>query len=197
MANAYAAAPVSDLIVKGKLVVPVCSIAAGDEGIYDFGKQSATVVKPNADTALTPMVKTWTITCDAETYLNLTPTDNRAESASTASNVNFGLGSVNGSGKIGYYTATMSNATVDDTNTNLFITSNGTIGTGAVKTTAQIYKGYRSGWAATASTQKSGKVFVADITVAPTLASSAVMNGPITEDTNLDGSLTLNFAYGI
>lgn len=197
MATAQAAAPIAELKVKGQLVVPVCTVAAADDGIYDFGKQSATVVKPNADTTLPSMVQTWTISCDAETYLNLTPTDNRADSASTTSTVNFGLGKVNDSGKIGYYTATMSNGMVDTVSTNLFITNNNVIGTGAVKATAQIYTGGRSGWAATGTTQKSGKVFVTDITVTPTLASSATMNGPITEDTNLDGSLTLSFAYGI
>ncbi len=197
MANAYAAPPVSELKVKGQLVVPVCTVAAADDGIYDFGKQSATIVKPAGDTPLTAMSKTWTVTCDAETYLNLTPTDNRADSASSVSTTYFGLGKVNTDGKIGYYTATMSKGSVDSVSTNLFMTSTSTIATANVNATAQIYKGGRSGWAATSTTQKSGKVFVADITVAPNLASTAVMNGPITEDTNLDGSLTLSFAYGI
>lgn len=197
MANAYAAPPSSELKVKGTLVVPVCTVSAGDNGVYDYGKQSATLIKPNADTALTAMTKTWTVTCDAETYLNLTPTDNRADTVSTVATSNFGLGKVNTTGKMGFYTATMGNASVDGTSTNLFVTNNNTISTTNVKPTAAIFNGGRSGWAASGTTQKSGKIFVADITVAPTLASSAVMNGPITDDANLDGSVTLTFAYGL
>ncbi len=197
MANAYAAPPVAELKVKGQLVVPVCTVAASDDGVYDFGKQSATLVKPNAYTNLTPMVKTWTVTCDAETYLNLTPTDNRADSTSAVANANFGLGKVNTDGKIGYYTATMSKATVDNTSTSLFSTRNNVIASADVAATTAIATGGRSGWAASSTTQKSGKVFSADITVQPYLASSAIMQGPITDDTNLDGSLTLSFAYGI
>ncbi len=192
---AQAAPPTADLQVSGKLVVPVCSVAAADDGVYNIGKQSATVVKPAADTVLGDMTKTWTIACDAETYLNFSVVDNRADTASTVSAINYGLGSVNGTGKIGFYTARIGNAKVDNVDTLLHGTSGTTVTTAGKE--IGIYKTYKTIWVANASTQKSGKVFMADITVTPTLASSAVMNGPITEDTNIDGSMTLTFAYGL
>ncbi|MHA7847529.1 DUF1120 domain-containing protein [Serratia sp. D1N4] len=195
MANAHADAPTAELKVIGELTVPTCTVAGPDDGIYDFGKLSATMIKPAATTALTPMTKTWTVTCDAETYLNFAPVDNRAASASAVATTNFGMGMVNNTGKIGYYTAQMENATVDGVASSLFTSASATFTPAA---TANITTGQRSGWAtATANTQKSGKIFVADITVSPVLASSATMNGPITDDTNIDGSMTLNFAYGI
>ncbi|AHG20592.1 beta-fimbriae major subunit [Chania multitudinisentens RB-25] len=195
IAQAQATAPTAELKVIGELTVPTCTVAAADDAIYDFGKLSSTMIKPAATTALTPMTKTWTITCDAETYLNFSPEDNRGSSASTVAATNFGMGMVNSTGKIGYYTAQMRNATVDGVASSLFTSPSATFTPAA---TANITTGQRSGWAtATASTQRSGKVFVADITVSPVLASSATMNGAITDDTSIDGSMTLKFAYGI
>lgn len=195
MANAQAANPSAELKVIGELTVPTCTVASTNDGVYDFGKLSATMIKPSATTALTAQTKTWTISCDAETYLNFTPVDNRAASSSSSATTNFGMGTVNGTGKIGYYTAQLKNATVDGTTSSLFTSASATF---TPATTAAITTGQRSGWATSAAnTQKSGRVFVADITVSPVLASSSTMNGPITDDTKIDGSMTLNFAYGI
>ncbi len=198
MTGAYAAAPTADLSVKGQLVVPVCTVAATDDGIYNIGKQSATVVKPTANTQLASMTKAWTITCDAETYLNFSHVDNRASSASTTHIGNFGLGNVNGSGKIGFYTVVVKNPTVDGVPSRVFSTMNNSVTSTDIVPYLSIHTGNRHGWASASSiAQKSGKIFMADFEVTPTLASSSAMNGPITDDTNIDGSMTLNFAYGI
>lgn len=197
MAGAYAAPPTADLMVKGKLVVPICQINATNDGVYNLGKVPATMVQASGNTELASMTKTWTITCDAETYLNFSHTDNRANSASTVSEPNFGLGNVNGNGKIGFYNVSATNASVDGDATQMFHSQDGTITSNNVGAVRRLYDGWRMGWAATPTTQKSGKVFVADLVVTPTLASSAVMNGAITDDTNIDGSLTLHFAFGI
>lgn len=198
MVGAHAAPPEANLKVTGKLVVPVCSVVADNNGVYDIGRQSATIVHPNTNTPLPSMTKTWTITCDAETYLNFTHSDNREASASVVARPNFGLGNVNGSGKIGFYTVDVKNPTVDGVTTRVFSTMNNTITTNDVVPYLSVHKENRHGWAANSSiAQQSGKVFTADFVVTPTLASSTIMNGPITEDTDIDGSLTLNFAYGI
>ena len=185
----------AELIVKGELTVPSCEVAAADNGTYDLGRISGTMIKPSTVTTLAAISKTWTITCDAETYLNFSPEDNRKDTASTAATTNFGLGMVNGTGKIGYYTAQMRNPTVDGKTAYLFNSSSATFAPAA---TAAIATGTRSGWATSAnSTQQSGKVFAADIVVTPVLASSTTMNGAITDLTDIDGSMTLNFAFGI
>ncbi len=78
---AQAAPPSAELKVKGKLGVPSCTVIAPDGGIYDLGKISATNVKSGiATTALPTMTKTWTINCDAITYLSYTSIDNRLAS---------------------------------------------------------------------------------------------------------------------
>ncbi|WP_145490687.1 DUF1120 domain-containing protein [Yersinia rohdei] len=192
---ANAATPTAELKVIGTLTVPSCTIVAPDEGVYDLGRLSSSLVKSGtALTALTAITKTWTVNCDADTYLNFTPVDNRAASASAVATTNFGLGNVNETGKIGYYTAVIKQGTVDGKASNLFSSATSTF---TATTTAALTTGLRTGWSSAANTQSTGKVFTADITVSPILAGTTTMGGPITEDAEIDGSMTMNFAFGI
>ncbi|MGE4799918.1 DUF1120 domain-containing protein [Yersinia hibernica] len=192
---AQAATPTAELKVIGTLTVPSCTVASPDEGVYDFGKMSSSLVKSGtATTPLTAMTKTWTVSCDAETYLNFTPIDNRAASVSVAGATNFGMGNVNGTGKIGYYTAQIKNGTVDNKSSSVFTSASSTF---TLTSTAALTTGMRTGWSSAANTQSTGKVFSADITVSPVLAGTTTMGGPITEDAEIDGSMTMNFAFGI
>ncbi len=193
MANAFAAPPSAELKVIGTLTVPTCSVTSDDDGVYDIGKISASMVKPTANTPLNAMEKKWTVSCDAETYLNFKPVDNRAETASAGSATSFGLGLVNETGKIGFYNVTMKNGTVDGESSSVFSSATASV---ASVTQVSVSSANRNGWSS-GSAQKSGKSFTADLVVSPTLASTSIMNGAVTEDTDIDGSLTLNFAYGI
>ena len=186
----------AELKVVGELTVPTCTVAAVDDGIYDIGKLSSVDIPQSGYKQLPVITKNWVITCDAETYLNFTPVDNRASSMSSSSTtgIYFGMGFVNGTGKIGVFAAKVSNAKVDGVTTSLFTSKSATFtGTAGVDLTLE----NRTGWTSAANTQKSGKVFTADIAVTPWLGNSTQMNGPITENTDIDGSVTLNFAYGI
>ncbi len=192
---ANAEAPTAELKVIGTLTVPSCTVNAPDDGVYDFGKLSSSLIKSGATTtALTPITKNWTVNCDAETYLNFTPVDNRAASVSTAGATNFGMGNVNDTGKIGYYMAQIKNGTVDGKPSNLFSSANAVF---TATTFANLTTGMRTGWSSAANTQSVGKIFTADITVSPILGGTTVMGGPITEDAEIDGSMTMNFAFGI
>ncbi|HDL6859878.1 TPA: hypothetical protein ACQ31S_003924 [Yersinia enterocolitica] len=102
---------------------------------------------------------------------------------------------VNGSGKIGAYSINMQNAVVDGNSSKLFSSSTGVFS--AVTATALYNHGPSVGWASADNIQAAGKVFSTEIKVEPILASTTVMNGPITEDTELNGSVTLDFAYAI
>ncbi|HGH0375403.1 TPA: fimbrial assembly protein, partial [Yersinia enterocolitica] len=77
------------------------------------------------------------------------------------------------------------NGTVDGKASNLFSSATSTF---AAATTANLTTGLRTGWSSAANTQSTGKVFVADITVSPILGGTTTMNGPITDDAELDGS---------
>lgn len=177
------------------MTVPSCTIASPDAGVYDIGKLSSSLVKSGTTvTVLAQINKTWTVNCDANTYLNFTPVDNRTGSSSDNSLTSFGLGKINNTGKIGYYTVQIWNATVDGKKSGVFTASSASFSQVA---SSYLTIGQRTGWAAGANTQSSGKVFVADLIVTPVLAGTNTMNGAITEDAKIDGSLTMNFAFGI
>ncbi len=194
-----AATPTADLKVKGKLGVPTCTVIAPDNGVYDLGKISATNIKSGTTTTALPTVtKTWVTTCDTETYLTYTVQDNRSGSESATGGGNYGLGFVNGTGKIGYYTFLMTNPKVDNVSAN--IRCDGPPESGAepnCTTTSRMYKNYTQGWSNADNSLKAGKTFSIDIAVHTVLAGAATMNGPVTEDTQIDGSTTINFAFAI
>lgn len=193
-ASVQAAPPTAELKVKGDLTVPVCTVAATGDGTYDLGKLSSTLIKASANTSLTPIIQSWTVTCDADTYLVFKPADNRDGTSSDSAATSFGLGMVNDTGKVGFYQTTINKATVDGQNSSVFSSNSATF---AIGSSALLTKGVNAGWASAANTLKSGKIFAVDISVQPYLASSASMKGAITDEVKVDGSMTLNFAYGI
>ncbi|AOF16945.1 fimbrial assembly protein [Yersinia enterocolitica] len=197
--TAHAAPPTAELKVKGKIGVPTCNINAPDSGVYDIGNISSTKIQSGtARTTLPEITKNWVISCDSVTFLTVKSIDNRLGSSSaTSGSGHYGLGMINGTGKIGYYTVLMSNAQVDGSPSSLFYTTEPTF---IVRSETALYngeKGYRQGWASADNILKAGKVFSADFTVKPFLAGTDTMNGPVTEETKVDGSLTMNFAFGI
>lgn len=200
MTAAQATAPTSELTVIGTLAIPSCTILAPNDGIYDIGKLSSSLIKPGtvtahaAMTALTPMTKKWVVTCDADTYLNFTPVDNRDASRHLAYTDTFGLGHVNSTGKIGYYVVWMKNGTVDGKVSQFFSSDTGTF---SPNSEVALYNNRVTGWASAANIQTVGKVFATDIMVSPYLAGTTDMNGPITDNTAIDGSMTMSFAFGI
>ncbi|MBR8655920.1 DUF1120 domain-containing protein [Achromobacter sp. Marseille-Q0513] len=192
---AHAAAPSASLYVRGSIGVPGCNVSTANDGVYDFGRIASSLIKPGtATTTLDSMEKSWTVSCDAQTFLGFTVIDNRSGTASLDRVNNFGLGNVNETGKIGYYTVQMKDGAVDGKSSYLYATP-GTSSTAS----PSVYLGTNAqlGWAAGSNTQKAGKVFTATLAVTPTLAGSTTMGGPITDEVSLDGSLTLNFAFGL
>ncbi|MEB7886693.1 DUF1120 domain-containing protein [Serratia fonticola] len=191
-----ASAPTAELKVVGKINVPSCTVVVPDGGVYDLGKISATLVKAGTTrTKLQEITKNWSVVCDAETYLKVNAIENRANTAvgGVVNNNNFGLGSVNGTGKIGYYGILMSNVKVDGKDTKLFFVgaSNTAMDSVYLTTTPPL------AWGSATNVFTNGKVFSADLTVSPTLGGKSDMQGTINDIVKVDGSVTLNFVYGI
>lgn len=193
--GAQAEQPSSELKVKGTVGISSCTVIAPDDGIYDLGRISSSLVKPGTATTELPAIKkTWTINCDLATYLRYRSTDNRLDSASdTSSSLNHGLGNINGTGKIGFYTAKTSNHHVDGKSTLIYSTVVSGTGTGS-----NLYNnmGFIV-FSDESRTAIAGKSFDFDVTISPILAGTKTMNGPITEDANIDGSTSINFSFGI
>ncbi|CNF62299.1 DUF1120 domain-containing protein [Yersinia enterocolitica] len=188
---ANAKAPTAELTVKGQVSPPGCIIMAPDGGVYNVGEIAGHTVKPSALTVLPSITKNWSVICDAETYVSVTGSDNRA--GSSTSGGRYGLGFVNGAGKIGDYGVYFSNAKVDGT-AKYFRKQEE-----AAAAILSLSIGPLNGlsWVHANATKAPGKVFSADIEVMPRLGSVADMKGPITENVKIDGSMTLSIIIGI
>jgi hypothetical protein len=186
----------SDLIVKGTITAPSCNVTPPNgDGIYDFGDIAASSLS-NSRLALNPQSKTWIIECDADTYMTYTADDQEAASVLAAANTNYGLG-LNGTNKIGFYTVTMENGSVDGTPTSVYYQSIGTTSPGSAAATTPVYNvSYKQGWVHATGIAALGKNFAMDLKVAPTLGTLAEV-GPTTQDVPFAGSTTLIFTAGI
>ncbi|MBU5412415.1 DUF1120 domain-containing protein [Serratia ureilytica] len=196
--GAAIAAPMSsELKIKGKMAVPSCQVSVSNGGVFDLGKISNGLIDPNKTTPLTTGALVINAKCDAATYLSFTAEDNREGSSSTSGSTYFGLGSVNGTGKLGYYQMKMYAAVVDHGGASrVYSTPKGST-TFSASQDIMIDKNKVMGWAKGNNVQNGGKEFIAAIDFMPVLASSREMNGPLTESVKLDGSALLNFAYGL
>jgi hypothetical protein len=197
-----AEAPTAELRVIGTLEVPSCVVDVDDDGIYDFGNISPTIIKAGtATTALDPIPKTWTVNCSGPTVLTFEASDNRAASSSGTNTKQFGLGNVNENGKIGYYTVNMSNAEVGDAEATMEPARVFASNTSGISNAAAVDldggANYKMGWTNASNTLQQGQIFRADLIVTPTLAGTTTMGGPITDHVDLDGSLTLTFSFGL
>ncbi|EPL9180889.1 DUF1120 domain-containing protein [Serratia marcescens] len=191
-----AAAPSAEIKIKGELDAPTCTVALGlnNSGTIDLGKISPALVKPSATTALGERNVVLNAKCSADTFLNFTIIDNRESSVSLPGTQRFGLGHINGNGKIGYYEIKMNQAYVDGSSTGLFSSASESFSS---LSEIKLTKGMRNGWSTGSGRQAIGKDFTALLIVQPYLGSSKDMGGAINDKAALDGSATLSFAYGI
>ncbi|MBP6115595.1 MAG: hypothetical protein KBC57_02780 [Neisseriaceae bacterium] len=172
-----------------------CQVSAANGGAYPLGRFSSAQLHANEPTKLSPMLKTWLISCDAETYLTFSTVDHRADSVATPAANQYGLGHVNGTGKIGAYEVIMKNAAVDGVPTQVFASTTAIFNPAAWVTLRPMQGTH--GWASAPNVLKSGKTFSADLEVQASLAAISIMNGPMTDNAEIDGSMSLIFAFGI
>lgn len=198
MHGAAIAAPMtSELKVQGKMAVPSCQVSISNSGVVDLGKISNSLIDANKGTALEVGSLSISADCEATTYLSFTAEDNREGSSAVSGSTYFGLGNVNGTGKLGYYQMKMYDAVTDSIGqSKLYSTPKGSTSFSATDGII-LDKNNVMGWAKSSGVQSSGKRFHATIDLVPVLASSRDMNGPLTDSVKLDGSAVLNFTYGL
>lgn len=216
---AQAAVDRGELSVSGTIRPPSCVVTIADNGIFDYGLMSQSMLPVTGHLALPEKTQRLRVACDAQTYMLYSISDKRAGSASLDSTVNFGLGSVPGTAgsKIGYYSIDLSNAEVDGVARP--VTKIGSAGAVPAPTTAYDKSAMGFTWAAlnsylqlcytangssypcwiTRYDRLTGSTFDVDLTVKPFLANKTVVGGgsPVTEMVNMDGMATITFAFGI
>lgn len=195
-AGSLAAGPSAEIKVVGELIAPTCDVSLQDNGVFDFGNISHTKIDLNHPVSIGEKRGGLSVKCDADTPLTFRVVDNRVGTASVMGSKNFGLGHVNSTGKLGYYTVIATNPTVDQKRANLFVTANNTIPSAMVL--APLEHGKRVGWAPSGARELAiGKSFAAELMVEAFLAKRSDMHGGIGDDVKLDGSTTLEFGFGL
>ncbi|WP_272570717.1 hypothetical protein [Providencia sp. PROV267] len=181
-------------IITDIVTPPSCEIIPPNNGNYQFSQLHAHYFKLNKVTALPELKQTWQVMCNTPINLFLKIIDNRHDSSRMDDESYFGLGNVNGSGKIGDYRLTLSHANVDNEKAELFLSENLS---GTRRSAITVKKNRIYGWLTGESHIASGKLFSVDITVSPKLNSLKETHGPIVNGAELDGNAELIFSFGI
>lgn len=185
-ASGIAGEPSAEMTVSGVFANSRCEVIAPNNGVYDLGTISvpASTVEPRALPALT---RAWRIQCDQPTTLAVIPEDNRAASAN--GNGHFGFGE-DPHTSLGYFQLGISRAQTDQRAVMLH-TEGQPISGGAV---TPLLAGMRSQWVTKDNVVKPGNSFDVDITVYPWLNPQ---KRRVMDQVKLDGSVTLNFVFGL
>lgn len=181
------AAPSAELKVSGKIKHSGCTVIAGNNGVYDYG---AVRVGTQGEVQKLPTVKqTWQVRCEGDAYLALIPMDNRAASRSEQDLRRFGLGNAPNGQPVGYFLLGLSHSVVDGASAALRSRNVA----GLPSNEVALVSGERTDWLMADATRAAGRTYTMDISVAPVLAA----NIPAVDKVELDGSVTLNFVFGL
>ncbi|KAF1028746.1 MAG: Protein GltF [Pseudomonas sp.] len=111
-ATVFAASSV-DLTVTGLITPSACEPTLSNGGTVDYGKISAKDLRPDQPTFLPTQNLQLTVTCDAATLMALEAKDNREGSDYNNDLMEFGLGLVNGTEKLGAMTVRLLSPVAD------------------------------------------------------------------------------------
>lgn len=98
--QAFAASSV-DLTVTGLITPSSCTPTLSNGGALDYGKISAKDLRPDLPTSLGAKTLQLSVTCDAATLMALEAKDNREGSDFNNDPLEYGLGLINGTEKLG------------------------------------------------------------------------------------------------
>ncbi|MCS4246939.1 DUF1120 domain-containing protein [Pseudomonas sp. BIGb0164] len=180
-----------DLSVQGSITPSACAPALNNGGVVDFGKLSAKDLRPDQPTYLPRQNLQMTVTCDASTLFAVALKDNRAGSESNQDYYNFGLGLINDTEKLGYFTVAMSGPVADDVNVRGIASFDG--GVTWERESALVDDGLTSFADMNTLAPVPVQRLVTDLQVAGAIAPSQGLT--LTNEVPLDGSVTLTVRY--
>ncbi|OQV35958.1 DUF1120 domain-containing protein [Serratia marcescens] len=191
LAGHLTAAPASEIRVAGEIQQPGCMVIPPNGGSYDFGALPRVSVVRGKTEALPAMTQTWRVRCDSVAYLAVTPLDNRMMTVSTPAETHFGLGASSEGAALGYFQLGVANAQADGSRAMLKMSRGEMLShQGATLLSA----GKRVEWTGNNDVRRGAKDYAMDITVTPYLVSGSLAPASSAE---LDGSVTLNFDFGL
>ncbi|EPN2807056.1 DUF1120 domain-containing protein [Serratia marcescens] len=189
-AGHLAAAPMLEVQVLGDIQHPGCTVMAPNGGTYDFGTVARTTTTRGGVVALPVITQTWRVRCEGDAYLSVTPVDNRQATRNVSDSIHFGLGHTADGHALGYFRMGVSNARQGTASAVLL-----TLGEGrAPYAQAFLTTGKRTEWGGENGLRRSAHEYAVDITVMPYVS---VGEEAMPSTVALDGSVTLNFTFGI
>lgn len=191
-----ASGPSAEIKVLGELASPTCDVMITNNGAFDYGTINHSKIQSDRAVSIGVKNGSLNVKCSADTPLTFKVTDNRLGTASMVGDEYLGLGTVNGSGKMGYYTVRMFSPLVDGKMSEMFVTAGSTIA--MPKNVVTLEHGKRAGWVLNGTQEVAiGKVFSAELITEAFLAKRSDMNGAVGEGNSIDGSATLEFGFGL
>ncbi|HGN0352870.1 TPA: fimbrial protein [Proteus mirabilis] len=107
----------------------------------------------------------------------------------------FGLGTINTTGKIGFFQVSIEKATVNGIDVNIYETDNEN-NIGIIKTSPQLKIGTLNGFSQDGVTPSKGNNYQLKLKISPTIYSLKETNGPLVDGGELSGSLLFDFSFG-
>lgn len=174
-----------------------CEIQTTDI-LYPYNQLKASQFHPTEITALPPMSQTINIICSAPmTSLSMyVDTDTQSSSVQGNDPTHFGLGFVNGKGRLGYYRVKLTDARVNGKQTQLYQTTDLTQ-TSRTLTEAWLQSSIYQGWVREQSLPNGPEQYSMMMTIYPYLNSLKDTNGPLVSGAELNGELVLSFPFSI
>ncbi|WP_242171485.1 MULTISPECIES: DUF1120 domain-containing protein [unclassified Pseudomonas] len=189
-ANVLAASSV-DLTVKGLITPSACTPTLSGGGTVDYGKISAKDLKPDASTFLPGQVVQFTVTCDAATLMAMEAKDNREGSDANNDFMEFGLGLINGTEKLGGMELKLLNPVADGVSVSTVGSYDDGVTWGAERNLMR--NNLIAPAVAGVNTPIPVQVWTADLNVLPFIAKTSGLT--LTNEVKIDGSVTLTVRY--
>lgn len=180
-----------DLTVKGLITPSACTPTLSNGGAVDYGKISAKDLKVDQQTFLDSQTVQFTVTCDAATLMAMEAKDNREGSDANNDEMEFGLGLINGTEKLGGMELRLLNPVADSVPVATIGSYDGGITWGTERNLMR--NNLIAPAVAGVNTPIPVQLWTADLNVMPFIAKTSGLT--LTNEVAIDGSVTLTVRY--
>ncbi|MBJ2244447.1 DUF1120 domain-containing protein [Pseudomonas haemolytica] len=180
-----------DLTVKGLITPSACTPTLSNGGAVDYGKISAKDLKVDQQTFLDSQTVQFTVTCDAATLMAMEAKDNREGSDANNDEMEFGLGLINGTEKLGGMELRLLNPVADSVPVATIGSYDGGVTWGTERNLMR--NNLIAPAVAGVNTPIPVQLWTADLNVMPFIAKTSGLT--LTNEVAIDGSVTLTVRY--